>query len=351
MRNDNLERRAFVVVVVLTTAGFLWIVRDFLMPVFWAVVLAVLFRPAFQRWLKLVRGRASLAAALTAVTVVLVILIPLGLLITEVTRQAFRLYQRISTGEVDLQAPLDYIERSIPLFADLLSSFGIDVEGLRTSIENAAMIASRYVATQAFAFGQDAVFFGLLFGVMLYLLFFFVRDWERILDAIVRVVPLGDERERRLFAKFAEVSRATMKGTLVVAIVQGAAGGILFAVVGIEAATFWGVVMAAFSLLPAIGAALVWGPAAVVLLATGSVWEGIVVIAGGTFVISLADNLLRPILVGHETKMPDYLVLLSTLGGLAVFGIAGLVLGPLAASLLLVVWDMFAEENAAETTH
>lgn len=350
MLRDNLENRAFLVVVILTTAGFLWIVHDFLMPVFWAVVLAVLFRPAFQRWLKLVRGRASLAAGLTTMTVVLVIFIPLGIIVTEVTRQAFRLYRRIASGEVDLHAPLDYIERSIPMFADLLSGFGIDVEGLQASLENAATIASRYVATQAFAFGQDAVLLGLLFGFMLYLLFFFVRDWERILDAIVLVLPLGDERERRLFAKFAEVSRATMKGTLVVALVQGAIGGILFAVVGIEMAVFWGVVMAVFSLFPAFGAALIWGPAAVILLATGSVWEGIVVIAGGAFVIGLTDNFLRPILVGHETKMPDYLVLLSTLGGLAMFGIEGVILGPLVAALFLVVWDMFAEENASRST-
>ena len=317
------------------------------MPVFWAVVLAVSFRPVFQRWLKLVHGRASLAAALTTLTVIFIILIPLGLIVAEVTRQAFALYRRIASGEVDLNAPLDYIERSIPVLADLLSSYGINVEGLRASIENAALNISRYVATQAFSFGQDALVFGLFFGLMLYLLFFFVRDWEHILDAIVRVLPLGDVRERRLFAKFAEVSRATMKGTLVVAMVQGAAGGILFAVVGIEAAVLWGVVMAVFSLLPAIGAALIWGPAAVILFATGSVWEGIVVVAGGTFVIGLADNILRPILVGHETKMPDYLVLLSTLGGLAAFGLAGVVIGPLVAALFLVVWEMLGEESAA----
>jgi predicted PurR-regulated permease PerM len=186
--------------------------------------------------------------------------------------------------------------------------------------------------------------FTLFFGLMLYFLFFFVRDWEQILDGVVRAVPLGDARERRLFAKFAEVSRATMKGTLVVAAVQGAIGGVLFAIVGIEAAVFWGVVMTVFSLLPAFGAALIWGPAAILLIATGAVWEGIVLIIGGAFVIGLADNFLRPLLVGHETKMPDYLVLLSTLGGLAVFGIAGVVIGPLVAALFLVVWEMLAEE-------
>ncbi|HMB94367.1 MAG TPA: AI-2E family transporter [Rhodothermales bacterium] len=347
MRQNNLESRAFLVLVLLTTGAFLWIVRGFLMPVFWAVVLAVLFRPVFQRWLRLVRGRPSVAALLTTLTVIFVLLVPFGLLVAEVTRQAIGLYRHIASGEVDLHAPIDFIERSIPALVDFLAGYDIEIEGLRTSIENAAMTASQYVATQALAIGQDMLTFTLFFALMLYFLFFFVRDWERILDGIVRALPLGDERERRLFAKFAEVARATMKGTLVVAAVQGTIGGVLFAVVGIEAAVLWGVVMAVFSLLPAIGAALIWGPAAIILLATGSIWEGVVVIAGGTLVIGLADNFLRPILVGHETKMPDYLVLLSTLGGLAVFGIAGVVIGPLVAALFLVVWEMLAEERAS----
>jgi len=350
MRLHNLESRAFLVLVLLTTGAFLWMVRGFLMPVFWAVVLAVLFRPVFRRWLRLVRGRSSVAALLTTLSVVFVILVPFGLLVAEVTRQALGLYRRIASGEVDLHAPIDVIERSIPALADLLAGYGIEIEGVRTSIENAAVTASQYIATQALALGQDMLTFTLFFGLMLYFLFFFVRDWERILDGIVRVLPLGDERERRLFARFAEVSRVTIKGTLVVAAVQGAIGGVLFAIVGIEAAVFWGVVMAVLSLLPAIGAALIWGPAALLLLATGSLWEGILLIAGGTLVIGLADNFLRPILVGQGTKMPDYLVLLSTLGGLTVFGIGGVVIGPLVAALFLVVWEMLAEERASLST-
>ena len=347
MRPYRLESRAFPALVLLTTGAFLWIVRGFLMPVFWAVVLAVLFRPLYRRSLRLVRGRPSAAALLTTLSVILAILVPSGLLAAEVTRQALRLYRRIASGEVDLHAPIDLIERSIPALADLLAGYGIDIESIRTSVEDAAVATSRYVATQALSLGQDALMFGVLSALTLYFLFFFVRDWEHILDGIVRALPLGDERERRLFAKFAEVARATLKGTLVVAAVQGAIGGVLFAVVGIEAAVFWGVVMAVFSLLPVIGAFLIWGPAAIALLATGAVWEGVVLISVGSLVIGLVDNYLRPILVGRETKMPDYLVLLATLGGLAVFGIAGVVIGPLVAALFLAEWEMVAEERAS----
>jgi len=344
----NLEARSFLVVVLLVTAAFLWIIADLLMPVFWAAVLAVLFQPVNKWFLSLVKGRKSLAAVLTTLTVVFVIVIPFGLLAAAVTQQAFGLYRSFAAGEIDLRAPLDFVERSIPMLNDLLGAFGADVESIRASMENAAMTASRYIATEALVFGRNALMFTLLFGVMLYVLFFFIRDWERLLNSLIHALPLGDDRERTLLAKFAEVSRATMKGSLVVAVVQGLIGGITFAILGIEASIFWGVAMGVFSLLPAIGPAIVWVPAAVILIAVGSVWEGIVLIIVGTFVIGLVDNLLRPILVGRDMKMPDYLVLLSTLGGLAVFGLAGVVAGPLIAALFLVVWDMFAKEYAEQ---
>lgn len=342
----NLEARSFLVVVLVVTAAFLWMVADLLMPVFWAAVLAVLFHPLNRRYLVLVRGRKNLAAVLTTLTILFVIIIPCGLLAAAVTQQALGLYRSIVAGEIDISAPIDLVERSIPMLSEFLGAYGADIESIRASIEEAAVTSSRFVATEALAFGRDALTFTVLFALMLYLLFFFLRDWERILGAVIRALPLGDVREQRLLTKFAEVSRATMKGTLVVAIVQGGIGGVTFAILGIEASIFWGVVMGVFSLLPAIGPAIVWVPAAVILIALGSVWKAIVIIFVGTFVIGLVDNLLRPILVGRDTKMPDYLVLLSTLGGLAVFGIAGVVAGPLIAALFLVVWEMFAEEYA-----
>ncbi|MEX2401930.1 MAG: AI-2E family transporter [Rhodothermales bacterium] len=346
MAIQNLESRSFLVVVLLVTTAFLWVVADLLMPVFWAAVLAVLFYPLNRRLLPLVKYRPNLSAALTTSTIVFVLIVPFGLLAVAVTQQALGIYRRIASGEISLEAPIAFLQRSIPVLNDLLEAYGVDVEGLRASMENAALTASRFVATEALAFGRDALTFTLLFGVMLYVLYFFVRDGNKIVSNLIRVMPLGDDRERKLFEKFAEVARATIKGTLVVAIVQGSIGGITFAILGIEAALFWGVAMGLVSLLPAIGPPLVWIPAAIILIATGSVWEGIVIILVGTLIIGLVDNLLRPILVGRDTKMPDYLVLLSTLGGLAVFGIAGVVAGPLIAALFLVVWDMFAEEYA-----
>ena len=172
-----------------------------------------------------------------------------------------------------------------------------------------------------------------------------MRDGKQLLELIVHALPLGDSRERKLFKKFAEVSRATVKGTLIIGLTQGVLGGIMFAILGIQGAVFWGVVMAILSLLPVVGTALVWMPAALVLIASGDWQKGIVLIAFGVLVIGLIDNLLRPILVGRDTKMPDYLVLLSTLGGLTVFGVSGFVIGPVIAALFQSVWTMFQQEQ------
>ena len=148
----------------------------------------------------------------------------------------------------------------------------------------------------------------------------------------------------RLFHKFAEVCRATVKGSLVVALVQGTIGGVALWVLGIQGAILWGTLMVILSLLPAVGSALVWAPAAAWLLMTGAWIKGIILILVGVFLIGLIDNILRPLLVGRDTKMPDYLILISTLGGISLFGLSGFVMGPVLAALFLVIWQIFMEE-------
>jgi predicted PurR-regulated permease PerM len=346
MRLETLESRVFAALVLATSLFFVWMIRGFLQPVFWAMVFAVLFQPLYLGLVDAFRGRRAAAAAVATLTVVLAVVVPFSLLLAAVAQQGLFLYQRLASGEVSLHAPLEYAERSLPAFTAFLEEYGVGIGQVRAAVENAAIVATQWIAGQALTFGQNALVVTVMFVLMLYLLFFFFRDGDRIVDAIVRAVPMGDERERRLLAKFAEVSRATVKGTLIVATVQGLLGGVLFYLVGIQAAVFWGVMMGILSLLPAVGPALVWLPAAIILFATGAYGAGILVVVGGSLVIGLVDNILRPILIGRETKMPDYLVLLATLGGLTVFGIAGFVAGPIIAALFLVMWAMFAEEYA-----
>ena len=344
MHIKTIQNAFFITLLLLVTVAFLWLIQDFMQPVFWAAVLAVIFYPLYQRIRRAVKERDALASVLTVLLILVIVILPLFLVGLAVTREAVGLYQRIASGEIDLQEALRTLERAIPLADDLLGRAGVDLEQVREGLAGAAVTASRYLASQALTIGQNTVRIAVMFFLMLYLLFFFLRDGERLIDAIVRALPLGDRRERLLFVKFAEVARATLKGTLVVGVVQGTLGGVLFWMLGIDAAVFWGVIMTVLSLLPAVGAAIVWAPAAVILLATGNVAKGLILAAAGTLLIGLVDNLLRPVLVGRDTKMPDYLILLSTLGGLALFGLSGFVIGPVIAALFLAVWQMFVDE-------
>jgi predicted PurR-regulated permease PerM len=342
----TVQDASFFLLVALTTLAFLALIGSFLMPVFWAAVLATVFFPLQRRYVAGLGGRQSLAALATILTITGLVVAPLFLVGLAMSREAVELHEQVASGAIDLQAPLRFLRRVTPLASDYLGGFGIDIEALGQRLSASAVAITQFVASRALGIGQDLLRVTALFFLMLYILFFFLRDGSRLVATLIRVLPLGDVRERRLLAKFGEVSVATIKGTLVVGIVQGAIGGGLFWALGIPAPVFWGTLMAVFSVLPAVGPGLVWAPAAVILLGLGQVMKGIVLIAAGVVVIGLVDNVLRPILVGRDTQMPDYLVLLSTLGGLAVFGVSGFVIGPVIAAFFLVVWEMFAQEHA-----
>jgi predicted PurR-regulated permease PerM len=348
-RGTAIQNASFFLLVALTTLAFLALIGSFLMPVFWAAVLATVFFPLQRRYVTGLGGRRSLAAVATILTIIGLVVVPLVLVGLGVSQEAVHLHEQIKSGAIDLQAPLRFLGRITPLASDYLDRFGVDLEGLGQRLSTSAVAVTQFVASRALGIGQDVLRFTALFFLMLYVLFFFLRDGNQLVVTLIRVLPLGDVRERELLAKFAQVSLATIKGTLVVGIVQGAIGGGLFWAVGIPAPVFWGTVMAMFSVLPVVGPGLVWAPAAVIHLGLGEIVKGIVLIAAGVLIIGLVDNVLRPILVGRDTQMPDYLVLLATLGGLAVFGVSGFVIGPVIAAFFLVVWEMFAQEHAEPT--
>jgi predicted PurR-regulated permease PerM len=279
-------------------------------------------------------------------TILLIVVLPLGAIVTAMATEAANLVVRIQTNDIDVSGAIDWARQQLPLAERVVDTLRIDIEQLKSQLSSSALVVSQFLATQAVAIGQNTIRIAVYFFMMLYLLFFFMRDGTRIIDGLVRALPFGDERERHLLGRFAEVSRATIKGTLVVGLVQGLIGGIMFAILGIGGPVLWGVIMALLSIIPAVGPAFVWLPAAVILIVKGEIVQGIALIVVGTLVIGLVDNLLRPILVGRDTKMPDYLILLSTLGGLTAFGLAGVVIGPIIASLFLSVWEMAEEEYA-----
>jgi len=334
----------FIGLVVLVTIAFIYLLAGYFQPIFWAAILGIVFLPVQHLVERRLHGRSSIAALLTVVLIFFTVLVPVLLITSAVVNEAALLYGKIQSGEIDPGATLRWLQGWTPGLIEWAERIGIDVDELPKKVSALAVGASQYVGSLALTAGQNVAGFVVKFVIMLYLLFFVLRDGNDLLEQLIAALPFGDERERALFAKFAEVSRATIKGTLVIGGIQGTLGGLMFWALGIDGAVFWGVVMVFLSILPLVGASLVWIPAAIFLIFSGAYLKALFMIIFGAVVIGLLDNLLRPLLIGRDTKMPDYIILLSTLGGLSLFGISGFVIGPIIAALFLSVWVMFEQE-------
>lgn len=339
----NTPHLFFLILVFLVTAAFFGLIRDFLLAVFWAIVLAILFHSTYRFIGIKLKGRKNAAAGLTLLSILLLVIIPLIFLGITLINESINIYQQMQEGNINIQDRIDNFQSQIPEVEDYLKNLGLDTARIRESIESAVATATQNIATIAIGITSNVFGFVVQFFLMLYILFFFLRDGRRLIHKLIWVLPLGDENEKKLLARFASVARATVKGSLIVALVQGTIGGVLFWAVGIPAAVLWGFLMTILSLLP-VGSGIVWGPAAIIFFTQGSIGKAIAILIVGALGIGLVDNLLRPRLVGNDTKMPDYLILLSTLGGLAWFGLSGFVLGPIIAAFFVTCWAMLGEE-------
>ena len=326
------------------------LIEPFFEAILWGVVVGVLFRPVYEWLLRAFSGRANLAAAVTMVLILVLVVAPLTMLGIALVQEASDVYLRIQNGDIDFADAFAALENSLPSSVQgQLATFGYDdFAGIRARIEESISGILQFMITQAFSVGQGAFSFMLSLGVMLYLTFFMLRDGRSLADHIEKLIPLADDHRRMLLDKFLVVIRATIKGSFVIAIMQGTLGGLVFWALDIRGALLWAVLMGVMSLIPAIGTGIVWIPVAIYLLVTGAIWQGIVLIACGVFLISMIDNLVRPILVGRDTRMPDYVVLISTLGGLQLFGLNGIVIGPLVAALFIATWAIFSEVHETD---
>ncbi len=349
MNDSNRHYKTFLLLLVVVTLAFGWLLLPYYGAIFWGTILAISFAPLHRRLLAKMPGRPNLTALITLLLCLFIVILPLTLITGSLIKEGANLYARVESGQLNLGAYFEQVVAALPPSVhETLNQYGIgDLFSIREKLSAGALQGSKYLATQAVNIGQNTFSFLISFAIMLYLLFFLLRDGSRLGRQITQVIPLNDEHKHLLFRKFITVVRATLKGNIVVAITQGALGGFIFGVLGIEGALLWGVVMSFLSLLPAVGAALIWLPVAVYFLVTGAYWQGIVLIAYGILVIGLVDNVLRPLLVGKDTKMPDYVVLISTIGGLAGFGLNGFVIGDEIAALFLACWDLFP--SAAQT--
>ena len=341
--NGTLERRAFLLLLALVSILFLYLMEPFFTAVFWACVLGIVFHP-LQQWLVDRWQRPNLATLTTLIICVCVGVIPVLFILASFFQQGVALYDQIQRGVINPGQYIEQIRQSFPVVQQFIDRFNIDLETIKSQLSSGAVAASSMIAQNAVQVGQNTLQFFIMLGLMLYVAFFTLRDGHWLVALLIRALPIGDERERHLFRKFVEVTRATVKGNMVVAVVQGSLGGFIFWLLGIPAPLLWGVVMTVLSLIPMVGAGLIWVPVAIYLAAMGDWIQALILVAYGVCIIGLADNVLRPILVGRDTKLPDYIVLLSTLGGFALFGINGFVIGPLIAALFVAFWQIFMLE-------
>lgn len=323
------------------TLAFLWIISPYAGAILWSIVFAILFIGMKDRLTIRLGGRGSIASILTLLLIVAVVILPFFLLAGLVVDEATTQYLRISAHGVNLAAFADSLLAVVPGWAQPLldrAGLGSQAEALAT-LSRTLSGALSWLASTAFGFGQSAFGLVVAFGIALYLTYFLLRDGRLLTQRIGTAVPIDRALFDRLVREFASVVRAMIKGSLAVAVAQGVIGGVVFAMLGIQGAPLWGTLMGAMSLIPAVGTGIVWVPVALYLFATGAIVNGLILVFCGLFVIGIVDNILRPILVGRETRLPDYLVLISTLGGIAVAGFNGLILGPIIAAMFLVVWN------------
>ncbi len=350
---NGLNNKVFLLLLVAVTLAFGAILWPYYEAIFWGITLAILFSPLQKILLRRMPKHCNLAALITLLLCLLVVILPTTLLSVSLLQEATHIYDRLRSGQIDFGNYFQQIVNALPTWASsALDRFGLtSVLDLEQKLSTVAVQGSQFVATRALNIGQNTFQFLVSLSVMLYLLFFMLRDGSALAARIRRAVPLEESHKRNLSDKFTTVIRATIKGNIVVAATQGLLGGFIFWMLDVQGALLWGVLMAFLSLLPAIGAGLIWVPVAIYFFATGAVVNGAILTAFGVVVIGLVDNLLRPLLVGKDTKLPDYIVLISTLGGMALFGLSGFVIGPAVAALFIAIWDLFARRNQQEPVH
>jgi predicted PurR-regulated permease PerM len=337
------EQRTFLRVLLLVlSVGLVAVLLPFYGPLLWALIISLLFRPLF-RWLAVrLRRKRTLAALATLLVVLLIVVLPLVLLTVGLVDEATRIYEELQTAQFTPAAWFQRLFLGLPdWLAAPLRSLGLsDFEGIQRRLTSGLGQIGQLVGSQALRFGQNTVNLVAGIFIMLYVAFFFLRDGDKLHRTLQDALPLGLHQQQALLERFTSVIGATVKGNFLVAVLQGMLGALAFWVLGFSGALLWGALTGLASLVPTVGAALVWGPVALYLLLSGEVAQGLGLALWGMLVIGLVDNLLRPKLVGKESHMPDWLLLITTLGGFAVFGLNGFVIGPVVAAMFMSVWQM-----------
>jgi predicted PurR-regulated permease PerM len=316
------------------------------MPVFWAIVIAAIFEPLYEGFQRKF-SRADLSASLTFAIVILIIVIPafvVGYLLLAESVSMYRALGEAGGGEFGRQvsAAVDAVRHNA-----VVRRLGVDEGAWVAKISDVARGIADYILASLTSLTQNTLVFLLRFAVMLYTLFYFLRDGKKFRGIVKRLLPLDRGREEVLYDRFVLTARSTVKVTLIIGGVQGVFGALLFLLLGIQGALIWGVLMFLASVLPS-GSVIIWAPVGVILILTGHVWEGVATVISCTLLIVFIDAYLRPRLVGRDIEMHPLLIFLSTFGGMAVFGISGFVIGPIVTALLSAIIEMYESDSRGE---
>jgi len=334
-------RQAFLLLLVTAiSAAFVAMIRAFLLTILLAAIFTGLSYPLYQWILGRMRGRKPLAAVSTLLLLLVLVMAPLLAVLGAGANEALRVTETISPRLqqlVDQPGEFDRRLRTVPGY-DRIAPYRAQIltkAGELVGSTSAFLFAALSATTRATAF------FIFDFFVLLYTMYFFLTGGPSQLEIVLAYLPLTDADKQRMVGKFVSVTRATLKGTILIGVAQGLLGGVAFWAAGIDGAIFWGTVMTVLSIIPGVGGALVWVPAAIILMATGALWRGIFLALFCALIVGSVDNVLRPRLVGQDTKMHELLIFFSTLGGLMFFGAMGFILGPILAALFVTAWEMF----------
>ncbi|MGD9082143.1 MAG: AI-2E family transporter [Desulfobacterales bacterium] len=340
MKNGMVNKSVVLLLIFFISALFLSMIRHFLMAILLAGIFSALAHPLYLWFERHFRGRRNLASLVTLILILLLVLLPLGVLLGIVVAQAIKVGQSVTPWvQKQLAEPAAFSDllKLIPFYDQIMPYQELI---LRKAGETVGLLSS-FLINHLESLTKMTVNFLLMLFILLYSMFFFLMDGHKLLHKILYYLPLEDRQEQKMLDKFTSVTRATLKGTAVIGLLQGGLAGIAFAAVGIPSAVFWSAVMTVLSIIPGIGTMLVWGPAAIILAAAGNYFKAAALAIFCGLVVGSIDNLLRPRLVGKDTQMHELLIFFGTLGGIAFFGVIGFIIGPIIAALFVTIWDIY----------
>ncbi|MGW8267678.1 MAG: AI-2E family transporter [Longimicrobiales bacterium] len=340
---DRFQRGFLLLLLLAVSVVFLRMISLFLIPLLLAALFAGMSYPLYLKLLGILRGRKGLAAVFTLAVLVALVVVPLTGFLGIVVEQAGDMTASVAPWVQEELSQEDLLSGLMERVPDPARRFLPEADRVMAKVGELAGRVGAFLVNSMAALTRGTASFFLGLFILLYAMYFFLVSGREALARLLYLMPLNSAQENRLLDRFTSVTRATVRGTLLIGLIQGALGGLGFLVLGIPGWAFWGTIMAVLSIIPAVGAALIWVPAVLYLVVVGQVMKAVILLVWCAVVVSSSDNVLRPRLVGRDAKMPDLMILVGTLGGITMFGATGVILGPLVAALFLTVWDLYGE--------